>query len=92
MPGDDPVIVIQAARSPTVLGWLAPYAWKNGREGGVNEITICAEHLARSVEGISETLLHEMVHPLQRRTQRARLFGLTVPQPGLSRRRARRGA
>jgi len=62
MPGDDPVIVIQSSRSPGLLGWLAPHAWKNGRDDGINEITICAEHLARSVEEIAETLLHEMVH------------------------------
>ena len=62
IPGDDPVIVIQGGRSTTTLGWLAPQAWKNGRQDGVNEITICAEHLARPVEEIAETLLHEMVH------------------------------
>jgi len=62
MPGDDPVIVIQSSRSLRLLGWLAPHAWKNERDDGINEITICAEHLARSVEEIAETLLHEMVH------------------------------
>lgn len=56
-----PVIVIQAGGRRTLRGWHALEVWQN-REQALDEISLCAEDLARSVEEISETLLHEMVH------------------------------
>jgi hypothetical protein len=62
IPGGDPVIVIQGARSSSLLSMLTPHAWENRDGQEVNEISIAAEHLARPIEDIIAALLHEMVH------------------------------
>jgi hypothetical protein len=58
-----PVITIQTrGRRKTVLGWYAHHRWHGGGSEGLSEINICAEFLARGVNDIGETLLHEMCH------------------------------
>src|SRR5262249_17088477 len=57
-----PVITIQTAGRRLVLGWYAHQRWQNGKPGGISEINICAEYLARTPLDIAEVLLHEMCH------------------------------
>ena len=60
---EKPIIIIQTkGRRGGTLGWCAPEAWTNGQPERINEITICAEELARPIADVAGTLLHEMVH------------------------------
>ncbi len=43
------------------LGWFAQNRWSKGADR-LHEINIAADHLDRDVDGIAETILHEMVH------------------------------
>lgn len=61
-----PVITISPDSTGKALGWCTMWrAWKTSEmkeNEGFYEINICAEYLNRSLEEISATLLHEMVH------------------------------
>ena len=59
-----PVVTISPDFTNKSLGWCTTYkAWSDSKSGeGYYEINICAEHLARSIEEVSGTMLHEMVH------------------------------
>jgi len=57
-----PVITIQTQGRPAAPGWYAHQRWKNGKPGGISDITICSKHLARTPLEIAEVLLHEMCH------------------------------
>ena len=57
-----PVITIQAAGRRKAYGWFASKAWQDGCDNHVPEINISAEHLARGIYDICNTLIHEMVH------------------------------
>src|SRR5208282_3657350 len=57
-----PVITIQYRGRKNALGWFSDHRWGNSQQDALPEINICAETLARSVQDIAETLLHEMVH------------------------------
>ena len=43
------------------LGWLAPNRWETGTER-FHEVNLTADHLNRDVDGIAETMIHEIVH------------------------------
>lgn len=59
-----PVVTISPDTTKGAFGWCTSYkAWANKDSGeGYYEINICAEHLARTIEEVAETMLHEMVH------------------------------
>jgi hypothetical protein len=57
-----PVITIQTRGRRLALGWYAHQRWQNGEPGGMSEINLCAEYLARDVADVAEVLLHEMCH------------------------------
>lgn len=59
--GMRPVILIQTAGRKSAYGWMAPESWAT-MSGTRNEITLCAEHLARGPLAAFETLVHEMAH------------------------------
>lgn len=57
-----PVITISPDTTRGAYGWCTSgKVWKN-QDTGFYEINMCAEYMTRSVEGIAETLLHEMAH------------------------------
>lgn len=57
------IITIQEAGRRNAYGWFGQSFWKDGVcEQGVHEINLSAEWMSRDVNGILETLLHEMVH------------------------------
>lgn len=59
-----PVITVSPDTTNKSFGWCTTYkAWSDGKSGeGYYEINICAEHLARPIEDVAGTMLHEMVH------------------------------
>ena len=57
------IITIQEAGRKNAYGWFGKSFWSDGVcEQGVSEINLSAEWMNRSVDGILETLLHEMAH------------------------------
>ena len=59
-----PVIAVSPDSTNKSFGWCTSYrAWTDSKtEEGYYEINICAEHLARPIEDVAGTMLHEMVH------------------------------
>jgi len=58
-----PVITVSPDQTSGAYGWLTSWkAWQREGTEGYYEINMCAEHLNRSYEEVSTTLLHEMVH------------------------------
>jgi rubrerythrin len=59
-----PVVTISPDTTKGAYGWCTSYkAWSDKESGeGYYEINICAEYLARTIEEVAETMLHEMVH------------------------------
>lgn len=57
-----PVITIQYRGRKNALGWFSSHCWANSQPVNLPEINLCAETVARSVDDIAETLIHEMVH------------------------------
>ena len=58
-----PVITIQESGRKNAYGWFGKGFWYDNDQGtGVPEINISAEYLSRGVNGVLETLLHEMAH------------------------------
>jgi hypothetical protein len=59
-----PVITVSPDTTNKAFGWCTTYkAWSDSKSGeGYYEINICAEHLARPIEEVAGTMLHEMVH------------------------------
>ena len=57
------VITIQESGRRNAYGWFGNGFWSDKTcKNGVGEINLSAEYMARSPEGILETLLHEMAH------------------------------
>ncbi len=56
----DAVITIQS--SPKTFGYITVHKVWTDTEDSYHEINIGAEHLARPIENVLATLLHEMVH------------------------------
>ncbi|MDB4958172.1 MAG: hypothetical protein JWO36_5741 [Myxococcales bacterium] len=64
-----PGVVVLAAPNPhratNVLGHFAALRWKVRKETeGIHEVVVVAEHLNRTAEDITETLLHEAAHAM----------------------------
>lgn len=58
-----PVIAVHPDSTGHALGWCTTYeAWKTLTGEGHYEINVCAEYLARTIQEVCGTLLHEMVH------------------------------
>lgn len=58
-----PVITIQESGRKNAYGWFGNSFWVDkDMQASVPEINLSAEYLARGVNGILETLLHEMAH------------------------------
>lgn len=67
---DVPPVVLLAAPAPRgemrVLGHFAALRWSGRKQGDthLHEVVVVAEHLNRSPEAITETLLHEAAHAM----------------------------
>lgn len=60
--GELPNVVVTIQSSPKTYGHYTKYdAWAN-KQQGYREINISAENLARPIENVIATLIHEMVH------------------------------
>lgn len=58
-----PLMTVQSTGRMSAYGWFCGGAWKGeGKDETLPEINICAEHLARPINDIMSTLIHEMVH------------------------------
>ncbi len=62
---DQPMFTIAAAGRRRALGWFGADRW-NISGGATHEINLSAEYIGRSFEELMETVIHEMVHHINR--------------------------